>query len=654
MSVLIRTALIRGLALVLFFSTVCGLMAAQEQDKASDESKSTVTKRLDIGQSEQGQAPGLKLSQTPGAQGKDDAPVAAKIDDIKAHRRTPLPFITHYEDRVVLDLDKVDYDADVVAVIDGEPINQQLFKAYLTLFVGGLEVDRFITAVVTKIGIEGRLEEGADPSEFQVSEERIDQEIERQIDFQKQQKNEEMADFDMETWKKNIDATYGWERYRDLVRAVVGFEKVYLPPIPEKPAKEESAAPEGGAAEENKEGETATASEPAEVVEELDPNLPMGTDAKGIEVNIYMPIITWNAMSQSDRARGLRDHINKLYKDGQPLGDFLRPHFARSIKEAILQTYDIEFFYTGKLPENVFARVQGRDIMLDDIYAVTELRITPDDQLLALREILVCKAMDSALKKANCFLTDEEFKQAFRAHEKEYEGGIFPLEFIIRLHGYYNKNRYKNIYRRRAGFERLIAGELGNDELLKEFYEGAARMLYENASAKLQIIFFGVYDTKEKKYRENGWEWAKEQMDGVMAALDAGEDFGSLVKKYEDPTGTFTTFDFELLGRNQLRMALADSSKSALITGYSLADYAFYCADTNEIIGPVMKRWSDLGNPVHKGLYLARVTEFRRSQYLKPYDQAKAMVVTDYADLKFTYWAQQCLRDADIELTLKK
>lgn len=646
MSFCMKTAFISGLLLVFILFAANGFALAQEQEKPKDGAIKAA------GQNVEGKAPTLKLSGPQAGKDTPKAGLAAKIEDIAAHRQRPIEFITKWDDRVKLDLDKVDFDADVVAVVDGEEITQQMLKAYMTLFVGALEVDRFITAVVTEVGMEGRLAGGADPSEFEVSEERIDQEIERQIAFQKQQNREAMADFDLETYKKNIDATYGWERYRKLVKASVGFEKVYLPEIPEKPAPEgeeakdaegEAPAPEG----------TDAAGEAAEVEEELDPNLPMATDSNGVEVNVHMPLITWNAMSLSERARGLRDHINSLYKDGQPLGDFLRPHFARSIKEAILQTTDIEFFYTGNLPADVFARVQGKDIMLEDLYSVTKHNLTHDDKMLALREILLCKSMDTALKKAGCFLNDDEFKKAFRAHEKEYEGGIFPLEFIIRLHGYYNKHRYKNIYRRRAGFERVIADELTNDEILKNFYEGAARLLYENASVKLQIIFFGVYDTKEKKYRENGWEWAQEQMDGVLAALEAGEDFGTLVKKYEDPTGTFTTFDFELLGRNQLRMALADSSKSALISGYSLADYAFYCGEPGEIIGPVKKNWSDLGNPVHKGLYMARVKEFRRSQHLKPYDQAKAMVSTDYADLKFTHWAQECLRNADIKLTLK-
>lgn len=591
----------------------------------------------------------------PGGQQQGDAPIAAKIDDISAHRRNPLSFVNTYDERVQIDMSNVDFDADVVAKVNGHDITQEELQAYLVLFGGSIEVDRFITAAITEIGKEQRIADGVDPVEFEVSDEQIDAEIEKQIKTQIMMKQKEMPDMTPEKWREGIEASYGWDRYRNLVKAIVTFEKVYIPEIPaaegeaEEEKKEEAGDSDvpGGAQEEE------AAAEEEVIVEELDPNLPVGTDAKGAEVNIFMPLITWNAMTLNERDRGLRDHLNTLYKDGQPIGDFLRPHFSRSVKEALLRTMNVDFFFSGKLPAGTFAKIGDRDIKLSDIYAVTKHRITPDDRILALREILVLKAMDKELENTGCMLGDEAFQKAFRAHEAEYEGSIFPLEFIIRLNGYYSKYRYKNHYFRRAGFEKLIAADLASDDVLKEFYESAARLLYENGSIKLKIIFFGLYDSKTKTYRENGWEWATEQMDSVLAALKNGEEFDELSKKYEDPMGTFTTWDFEFLSRNHLRMALGDSAKSALISGFSLSDYVFYRGDTGEIVGPVKKLFADLGNPVHRGIYLVKIVEFRRSQYLRPFEQSKQMVETDYADLRFIHWAQECLKKADVELTQK-
>lgn len=585
-----------------------------------------------------------------GRAGQQEAPVAAKIEDIQGHRRRPLEFIRAYEEQIELDLDKVDYNADVLAVVNGEEITQDLLKGYLILFSGTMDLERFIMAKLTEIGIESRIEEGFDPSTLSVSDKRVEKHIQKQMEMQMKQAMEQMKggeidNLDIEEWKKNIAATFGWERYKELVRSSLSFEDVYLPSAKPKPADETEEKPkeEAEPAEESADDQ--------EEEEALDPNLPIGTNAQGTEVNIYIPIITWNALSLGEKERGLRDHINEMYKNGEGVGDFLMPHFARSVKEALLRAFDVDYFYSGKLNPGVLVQIEDREVLLDDVYSVIEHKITPEDRMYALREILLCKSMDKVLNDLGYALTDEEFEKAFTEHEKKYEGSLFPLEFIIRLHGYFNKDRYKNIYRRRAGFERMIADEFADDEKMKNFQEGAARLLYENGSVKVQIIFFGVYDSEQSKYREGGWDWAVEQMDKAMAAIESGEDFAAISKMHENPKSTFTTFDFDFLSRNHLRMALADSSKSALITGYSLADYIFYRADSGEVIGPVVKRWGDMSNPVHKGVYLVKVVEFRRSQFLKPYEQNKEMVQTDYADLKFNWWAQECLKAGDIQLT---
>jgi hypothetical protein len=563
-----------------------------------------------------------------------EPPLAAKIEDINAHRRQLLSFIHSYDEQVKLDLDRVDFDADVVATINGFSITQELFRMYLVMYLGELEVDRFMTALMTQIGMEIRLEEGADPEAFKVSEERVDQEIENQLKIQHQL--QKMPEMDMETFKQNIDATYGWERYRDLVRATVGFEKVFLPDIEAKeaPAEGEGEQKEGEGEEKEQEHAEGEEQEHAEGEEQeaSDADLPVGTNAEGAEVKIHMPMITWNALVGREQERTLRDMLNKNYAEGTPLGGFLRPHFTRTIKEALLRSLDVEFFYTGNLKPGVFLRIEDKELMLEAIYPVVASQLTNADRMMALREALLMKGMDFALEEAGCQMSDAEVKAAFDAHQKEYEGTLFTLDFMIRLHGYLTMARYQNVYRRRAGFEKLFASDLNSDEVLKAFYESAGRLLYENGSVKIQVIFFGVFDHKTKSFRENGFAWAETQMAKVLERLK---------------------YDFQFLNRQHLRMALADPSLNALLEGFSLADYTFYRGETDEIVGPVRKYNRFMGSPSHRGVYLARIKEFRRSQLLKPYDISKKMVVVDYADLRFTAWAQEALAKASVELTTK-
>jgi hypothetical protein len=433
----------------------------------------------------------------------------------------------------------------------------------------------------------------------------------------------------------------------------VAFEHIFLPDItPKSDTDEETGETEEEKSEEAQAEEGAEAKVEEEEEEELDPNLPKATDSKGVEVNIYLPMITWNALSIRERDRGLRDYLNSLYKDGTPVGGFLKPQFARSVKEALLKVFDVKFFYSGKLKPGVLLSIEGKELLLEDVYAVVKNRIGHEEKMMALKEILLCKSMDRALKEAGCLLNEKEAEAAYRAQEKEYEGTIFPLEFAIRLHGYFNPARYKNLYSRRAGFEKMIADELNNDEVLKDFYQGAARLFYENGSCKLQMIFFGIYDHEKDEMRENGYEWAHAQMAKVLERLKAGEDFETLAKEYEDKEGTFNTSDFELLNRQLLRTSLGETSKSNLITGFSLADYCFYRGKTDEIVGPVTKYWGDMGLPSHKGVFLVRIAEFRRSQVLKPFDISKKMVTIDYADLRYSHWAEGTLKGSKIELTL--
>ena len=581
---------------------------------------------------------GRKPPAGPGAQ---QTPLAARIEDIDAHRRKPMTLVRSYDEKVKLDLDNVNFDADVVAVVDGFPITRDLFRAYLVMSIGALDVDRFKTAMLSEIGKEVRLADGADPAEFEVSDARVDQEIENQL--KQQQTMLKKPELNLEEFKKGIESAFGWDRYREKVRSMVAFEKVYLPEIqpvlgPDgKPVIPEPKKPPV-------QGEV-------EPPVPIDPNLPVVTDAQGAEVNRYLPEITWDALSQREKEQGLRDMLNQQYRDKTPIGGFLRPHFAKAVKDALLRSLDVEYFYRGNLKPGILLRIVDKDLPIDEVYEVIKGRVNEDDKKLVLREILLCKSMDRALKEAGCLLTPEEADAEFREHEKAYENTFLPLEYMIQLYGYQDMATYRNLYNRRSGYEKMIADKLNDDEFLKDYYEGAARLLYENGSVKLQCIFFGVYDHATKKIREGGYAWAEERMAEVMKRLAAGEDFGALGKEYMNTSGTFNTHDFQLLNRQNLRVTLGESARSALVSGFSMSDYIFYRAKNDEIVGPVKNSWSMVGNPSHKGIFLFKVKEFRRSQVLKPYDISKPMVVTDFSDFGFTYWANETLKGSKIELT---
>jgi len=581
-----------------------------------------------------------KLSVGQGAQ-KQDAP-KLKIKDIDAYRGAPLPFIRSNEEVVDLGLMNVDFNADVLAVIDGFEVTQELFRSHLVIFMGGMDVDRFITAMLADYGKKIRIKAGADPTKFEVSEDRVDRAIEAQKSAQ-EQFNQGAPKLSMEEYKSSIDATLGWDRFREIMRSMTVFERVFMPQIKEK-AQDTKKKPEGPV--ENTEAA-------AESKDELDPNLPIVTDIAGEKVNRYIPEITWNVLSDREQTYNVRDMLNSQYKDGSPIMGILRIQFARTIKDAVLKKLGMEYFYSGDLNPGVLLKVGDMELKAADVYAVIKDKVTDAERMLALREILLCKAMDHSLKEAGCLFTPEERKQAYRDHEKQYEGTLFPVEFMAQVYGYINIECYKNIYYRRAAFEKMIKAEMNDPVTMEKFYESAARFLYEDGNVKLGAIFFGIYNSKEKKYREDGYAWAKSKAAEVMKRLEGGESFEALAREYMDVAGTFNTCEFPPLNRMYLRKTLGESPKSALISGFSMADYIFYRAKNKEVVGPIVNYWSSIGNPSHQGVYLLKVNEFTRAGFMKPFEEAKKTIEGDYCDLKFISWAQEALDGSDIQLTKK-
>jgi|GEM_PF-3079625 len=577
------------------------------------------------------------------------------VEDITVYRKKPLDFITGLDSRQVIDLEGVDFDADVIATINGLVISRDEFRLNVIDSSGALEVDRSLTAILTDLGREKLIAKGADPTEFEVPDELIETEIKNQILLTKQQ--DRSGQFSEEGYREMIDMSIGWEKFRDIQRSNLAFGKVYLPtiqPREPKPVEEgesnQISTPVKEATEAVEAVEAEGAKEKAKVV--LDPNLPIGKNFQDEEVNIYMPMITWNILDGSDTDRSIRDSLNQAYQEGRALGSFIRPNYVNTIKEALIADTEIVYHTSGTLPEGVYMTVGDRKVTLDDIYPMLIPRLEEGDLKQVLNEMLVYKAMDKPLQQNGFALSDEEFEAAFNKHEKEFEGTLFPLRFIMSLHGYYMKEDYKKMYRRRLGFEKMLQaqGQM-NEEVLKEFFETGGRLFYQNGGVKVQEVFFGIFDHKTLKIRDNAWQWAKEQVDAVLKEIEEGADFLEAVKKYEDINGYHRPAELDYMTRNDFRNFLGERTKTILTEGYSLADDIFYNAKEGDIIGPITVTRGEFGNPVLKGIYLFKVVGYRTMLELNPFEKSRPTIETDYTDLTFNGWAGTMVAKADIKIT---
>ncbi len=566
------------------------------------------------------------------------------VEDIVAFRQEPATMTTKLEERFKLDLSDVNYDAPIIATINGEKITREMFRMNVVDSVGALEVDRFTTALLTEIIKEKLIAEGADPSLFDVPDKMVEDDIQTQVMMAKQQ--DRTGKFDEETWKSQIASTFGWDRFVAMTRSNLAFGVAYLPeiePAPEETLKEDDPVSTGEAF-----------AKPGEEVEvPIDPSLPVDKDFQGKEVNIHMPLHTWKMLDRSDQDRNLRDIINKAYRMKSPLGGFMRPHYIRMVQEAVVAKTEIIYHTSGKLPEGVYMSVGGKNILLDEIYSIVTGRFRPEDRELVLKEMLVYKAMDRDLKAKGYYPTEEDFEAAFTEHEKTYEGSLFPLRFIMRINGYLSKENYRKMYLRRHGFESMLKGEgKFTDECLQGFFQKSGRLFYQNGGVKVQLIFIGAFDHKERKMREDGFAYAKSEMDKALKELaEPGADFLTVAKKYENPKGTYTTCDFDYLSRNDLRSTFDEKTKTILSEGYSLADDIFYNKKDGDIVGPLMVMRGDFGVPVFKGAYLAKVVSYRTMQDLRPFEDSRPMVEMDYVDLGFLRWSSKVLADSEIVLS---
>ncbi len=572
---------------------------------------------------------------------KRRTPKPTVLDDIGAYRQQPLGLVTLFDEKVDLNLDNVDYDAAVIATIDSDKVTKNDFMLCAVDSLGALEVDRFMTAVLTRIEKKKLVDAGEDPAQFDVPKEAIEEEINNQMMMTKQQ--DRSGTFTEEAWREMIDKACGWENFYELQRSNLAFGKVFLPEVMQvMPTAEDSPMPLPGL--EQADGQPA--------LPPVDPNLPVGQNAQGQEVNIFMPLHTWEVLSGSENDKAMRDGLNRSYQEGKEISGFIRPQYIRMIKSALVAKTEIIYHTSGKLSEDVYMRVAGTDVKLDELYPLMVGKLTGPIKDQILREILSNKAIDNLLTEGGWHLEDDAFDAAFAEHKKMYEGSIFPIEFIMGLHGYYQIEDYKKMYRRRLGLKNMLASkDLMTDEVLKKFFETSARLFYQNGGVKIQSIFLGVFDHKQLREREGGFAWADEQLAAIRKELDGGADFLEVAKKYEDINGFNRPSETDYMTRNDMRSYFGEKSKAILTSGYSITDDVFYRAKPGDIIGPHKVTFSDFGNPVHRGLYLVKVVEYRSMLELNAYDKSKPTIEEDYLDLNLVHITSKLLAKADIEFT---
>lgn len=551
------------------------------------------------------------------------APVvpAKSISSIKEYRggTETMPYVRRLEDVRELDLSKVDLEGAVLAVINGREIKQPEYRLWLAFAGGQNGVLRSQLVVLTRNAIKRIVDGGGTEAAFGVEDEDVAARIREEEDMARAQGEEYLKQY-----YSGIEATIGMERYKSFVKAHLQSERLLLPPIVK-----------------------------------VDENT---TEVSGLPVE--------SAELLDDQPQ-LREYLNNAYLNGQDFPAMFRTQFLRMLQSKMIDRAEMRYAVeelagipaaesvaSDTLPEGVYMRVDGTDVPVTDILAyVPEGR---DVRERALRLCLLYHAMDDVLAKTPGGLLDpKDFELQFQGHEAEYANTIFPLRNLIQLRGFLNMAEYREYFRRRTAFRLMVEKELGNEQLdaeLMAHQQNYGKLFYQSGKVTANILFASLEGAMgEGSDTAAAWQKAKEKIDAACTALKKGEKTIEEARAMTDPLVAEPSGMLSGKMRNEIRSSLGETEYNIFVNGYSLSDDIFYNRVEGEIVGPVQINAGMMpGVKAGLGYMIAVPTEFQTTGPMKPFDVQRQLVHSDYFDLRFTYWAHQCLKDADIELVAVK
>jgi len=548
------------------------------------------------------QQPEIRIGKNQGNPNRGPTEMPAKrIGDIKDHRSgaNGSPYVRRIEESRILDLSKVDFDAPIVATINGEDVTREEVRNWMAYTAGLTGIQNQQLNILLKQMVEEIIESGGDADNYVVTDEEIDNRIRKEEDDAREQGEEAFHQY-----VNQIESMVGMENYRTFVETDLLSEKCLLPRV-------------------DKEAGTMLPPESAELLSDQPP---------------------------------LRDYLAESYIAGNPLPDMFRDQFLKMLKVKLIESGDIRFAVDSDLPDGVFMSVNDVPVAIEEVLSLATTN--RDDYERALRLLLMYRAVDAELAKTDHLLDDDEFDLAFAAHEAEYEGTIFPLRNMIQLRGFLSMSEFEQFFRRRAGFEQML--QETEQETLEDQYrkhhEQYGRLFYEAGKVSAEVIFTSAELSKqmlgEDATDQEGWEKAEERILSALAAVQSGEmSFTEARMKFGDPLSHLPTGIVYQKMRNELRTAFGETEYTIFTNGYSMCDDIFYNRVEEEVVGP----FAQVVVPLTKergglGYMLVKVIEFRQLQPLKDFNAQKPLVMNDFADLRFLYFASECLNDADIKL----
>ncbi len=315
-----------------------------------------------------------------------------------------------------------------------------------------------------------------------------------------------------------------------------------------------------------------------------------------------LPPITITALQQADQGKQLLEALRterEAEAEGEDLSgnSMFRQIIIQTLREYLVSSSDIDD--GDDLPVDVLMRVNGQDMLTATIWNrvkdfVSDVEVRQAKQWLANMKLLEAEMGSN-------WLTLAEADAKFEEYAAPYRESMFSVENVaLMVKRYPNVSAFRKFRRAYDSYQQKIADEL-NPEDLRRFAEARTKQLIGQAVVDVDVILLSAYDFHEKQWIEDGWEKAAERADEVFRQLvEEKVPWDEVLERFSDfydiPTGKDFVAQqlpakskgrFRALTRNTLMQQLQESEYLQFLNGQTIADYIFFGLKEGNVSAPI-------------------------------------------------------------------
>lgn len=326
------------------------------------------------------------------------------------------------------------------------------------------------------------------------------------------------------------------------------------------------------------------------------------------------------------------------------------------VQQELNAAAEIEWASQG-LPPEVALRINGRDVLVSDVYADIESGLNQQQVDEARRWMVKCALLEAVLQRGGKLLGEEEFAPLYEAHVHPPGDSVFPMETVIRqFQKFPSMDVYRQYYRLLASYERMIAEEV-NDQNLQAHFDMRGNRLLNLGTVDAELILCAAFDFEQNRWKPDGWKAAGEEAQQVTEALAAaqGANWDELLEQHSDfwdpPTPTQAQpaaarkknkGRLGAMNRNEMLQSLGESDYRIFLDGGSVTDEIFFALGEGQLGGPY-------AGP--HGYYIVRILSRNAPTLARNLAEAnfRETVRQDYLSTRFSAFAAAACESAELE-----